>query len=520
MSDTPSEHRGSEQLISVYLHRTVGGETAPDLRLRILTAWAAESGDVNPLNSLRGEKDTTMNGKTETRKHLFRLGGGVLETLIAATVVFCAAIALVVTVPIADDANNGVVHGDNGPSTDQTDDDPDGGTNTDPQRDPAADAETVVAGMDQFADAMFGALVADPTRTNQNVWWSPASVARAISIAQIGARGVTRDEMRQLLHLPDDISDEALAEAWTHVIATAAATEGPEREQVKLVNADSLWTSPDFTLQPGLATLLTDRFDAQWMTTDFEDAYGSADRINAWIAEQTGDRIRQAVDGASIDPLTKFVLVNAMDLGALWPEEFDSTGRRDFHLLDGTTTDAMLMRCSADKYALATGDGWELMRLPLRHSTLEVVIVLPDLGRFTEVQRALTTADLNAALERAELVEVTARVPKFSTESQFDMTDLLKELGMRAAFDPARADFFPMRVGDVEMPLHLAEVRQVANLEVNEKGVRASAATVMRGRLGMDDDRVFTVDRPFLIRIRDTATGATLFMGRILDPTQ
>ena len=60
-----------------------------------------------------------------------------------------------------------------------------------------------------------------------------------------------------------------------------------------------------------------------------------------------------------------------------------------------------------------------------------------------------------------------------------------------------------------------------ANIDVDEEGTEAAAATaVIIGVLSSFPDAVtLTVDRPFVFALRDTQTGAVLFLGRITDPS-
>ena len=66
-----------------------------------------------------------------------------------------------------------------------------------------------------------------------------------------------------------------------------------------------------------------------------------------------------------------------------------------------------------------------------------------------------------------------------------------------------------------------------AYIDLNEQGTEAAAATsiIMRAtaaRVPFPEPPpiVFRADHPFLFLIRDTKTGAILFMGRITDPTK
>ena len=64
----------------------------------------------------------------------------------------------------------------------------------------------------------------------------------------------------------------------------------------------------------------------------------------------------------------------------------------------------------------------------------------------------------------------------------------------------------------------LGELVHEVSVELNETGTEAAAATALRG-LGADDDmRAFRVDQPFVFALRHRATGAVLFLGRVVDP--
>jgi serpin B len=67
-----------------------------------------------------------------------------------------------------------------------------------------------------------------------------------------------------------------------------------------------------------------------------------------------------------------------------------------------------------------------------------------------------------------------------------------------------------------------------AYIDVDENGTEAAAATAvvmvmataMASRYAPPPPIIFTADHPFLFLIRDNASGAILFMGRVTDPTR
>ena len=67
----------------------------------------------------------------------------------------------------------------------------------------------------------------------------------------------------------------------------------------------------------------------------------------------------------------------------------------------------------------------------------------------------------------------------------------------------------------------ISDVIHQANIDVDEKGTEAAAATavVMRATAMPAEPVTLRVDRPFLFALRDVPTGAILFLGRVADPS-
>ena len=96
---------------------------------------------------------------------------------------------------------------------------------------------------------------------------------------------------------------------------------------------------------------------------------------------------------------------------------------------------------------------------------------------------------------------------------------ILKEMGMKDAFDLLRADFSGMTE---KKELFISKVLHKAFVEVNEEGTEAAAATavVMNLKSMPRPAPVFRANRPFLFMIRDNYSGSILFMGRVMNPAK
>ena len=73
------------------------------------------------------------------------------------------------------------------------------------------------------------------------------------------------------------------------------------------------------------------------------------------------------------------------------------------------------------------------------------------------------------------------------------------------------------------VPLQISLVEHAADLKVDEQGTVAAAATGIVGPTAIAEPTgpIVTVnlDRPYLLLLRDDASGAVLFVSRVADPS-
>jgi serpin B len=152
--------------------------------------------------------------------------------------------------------------------------------------------------------------------------------------------------------------------------------------------------------------------------------------------------------------------------------------------------------------------------------SLAMDVLLPhDAEGLKKLESSLTDSALNELLLRANQQKIKVTFPKFTTTSQFGLAQTLSAMGMPLAFSD-QADFSGM---DGERDLYISTVIHKAYVNVDEAGTEAAAATAGVMALTSMMPRPspeFRADHPFIFLIRDTQSGAILFLGRVTDPTK
>lgn len=366
-----------------------------------------------------------------------------------------------------------------------------------------------------FALDLYRELVVD----GENFVFSPYSAAVALGMARAGARGQTAVEMDAVLHadLAGDLN------AGFNAIDRALAQRPGEFEtfdgslRLELSTANAIWSQIGLPLETGFLEVLGRDYGAGVRLVDYaQDTEGARQAINGWVSDQTNQRIPMLVAPGVVTASTRLVLTNAIYLNAPWAIPFSTGTTQAFHLLDDGQVDAAFMRLDLD-FPYLRGEDFQAFELAYIGGELSMVVIVPDEGRFAEVEAALTDAgllDLPGNLSRREL---QLQMPKFEFRVASALSAALKNLGMPTAFGGG-ADFSGITQA---ASLFISEVVHEAFIAVDELGTEAAAATAVAFDESAPADPVqLIVDRPFLFLIRDVETNTILFLGRVLDPTQ
>ncbi len=384
-----------------------------------------------------------------------------------------------------------------------------------------ADLADLADGNSAFGFDLYEAL----RQRDGNLFYSPHSISLALAMTYAGAGGQTESQMADALSfsLSQDRLHAAFNDLDLELASRGRGAEGGEGDRFRLNIANAVWGQKDHEFQESFLDVLAESYGAGVRMADFKAApEESRIAINDWVAESTEDRIEDLIPPGIIDSLTRMVLTNAIYFNASWDSPFSeaNTHEQPFHLLDGGRVDVSMMRTSED-FSYGEGEGYQAVDLPYVGHELSMTIIVPDRGRFREFEESLDAGLADRLIANLGVRHVTLDLPRFEFESQFRLGEILKSMGMSDTFDSTASDFSGMDgrsclAGDPGC-LYIKEVVHKAFVSVDEAGTEAAAATsvVMQVESSPQNPITVTVDRPFIFLIRDRASGAILFLGRV-----
>ncbi len=333
---------------------------------------------------------------------------------------------------------------------------------------------------------------------------SPASIGVAFAMLRAGAEGETAEQIDSVFGFPADDAGRAynsLSSRWM-----ADGKGAPE-----LSVANSLFFQNGLALRQSFLDALARDFGAGVRAVDF--AGDAADVINAWVKEQTRDRIDRLFDQLPAE--TQLVLANAIYLKAKWASPFtaEATRNDEFRRASDGSVRVPFMHQTA-YFDHARGPGWSALRLPYEGDELAMWVLLPD--RHDNPVALLDPEVLSQATRSATSQQVKLALPKWDFKTDAPLTDVLPAMGMPRAFT-GKAQFDRI----AEQPLEISQVMHRADITVDEEGTEAAAVTgiAMSVSLPLPPELTFDADHPFAFVVLHDPTSAPLFEGVVGDPS-
>ena len=376
---------------------------------------------------------------------------------------------------------------------------------------PAAEAQVVPA-LNAFATESYQYLA----RGDENLIFSPFNVATALSMALVGARARTAEEIQTVLHLRYDPNYNVALGTLLSDLTKANNKGGNE-----LLTANGLWLQMGFAIEPSFERTLASDYRAPLTLVDFiADSETARSRINEWTEEHTKQKIKNLLPAGSLDSRTRLVLTSAIYFYGKWQDPFVTSRTQPavFTLPTGATTKTNFMN-QTSHFGYTETSAAQILEMRYTGTGIAFDVLLPrSVSGFPDLEKSLTKENLRGWFGNLSTRNVQVALPKFHAESEFSLARALSIMGMSTAFSN-KADFSGISSG---RGLSLAQVVHKAFVDVSEQGTEAAAATgvsVSAAAVHAPEPLViFRADHPFMFLIRDTRTGAILFIGRLTNP--
>ncbi|XP_017684202.1 PREDICTED: heterochromatin-associated protein MENT-like [Lepidothrix coronata] len=381
----------------------------------------------------------------------------------------------------------------------------------------------------------------------QNIFFSPWSIATALAMVHLGAKGDTAVQTAEVLHFNQTAREEGSSE--TRRSPGRPKKDDPEHERAEnihsgfrkllpvnnkrrstylLKSANRLYEEKTYPLLPKFLQLITSYYNAKSQAVNFKTAAEQVRaQISSWVENKTERKIQSLLPAGSLHSRTVLFLVNAIYFKGKWEKKFleKNTSEMPFRLNKNETKPVQMM-FKKDRFNMTyIGDlQTKILELPYVGNELSMIILLPDAIQdgstgLERLERELTYEKLIDWIspEMMYSTEVRVSLPRFKLEEDYNLNPILSSMGMPDAFDLGKADFSGMSSGN---ELVLSKVVHKSFVEVNEEGTEAAAATaaVMMFPTSVRIIPDFTADHPFLFFIRHNKSSSILFCGRFCSP--
>ncbi len=375
------------------------------------------------------------------------------------------------------------------------------------------DLQTVVKGNSAFGFDLYQELKEE----KGNLFFSPYSISTALAMTYAGARGQTQREMAEVLHF--SLEQEPVHSSFSKLQSELNAIQ--DKGPVKVRIANSLWVQEGYHFLDTFFNLNKKYYGAGLNFVDFATKTEATRKtINIWVENKTQQKIKELIKPRMIDSLTTLALCNAIYFRGDWLSQFDKkrTMDADFYISTDRTIKVPMMN-QKSKFKFKDFSDFSAIELLYEGNDLSMIIFLPkEIDGLAELERNLTNDNVKNWIDKLSNSyesEILVSLPKFKTTCEFELENVLGEMGMPHAF--AGADFSGMTG---KKDLFISKVIHKAFVDVNEEGTEAAAATAVVVEKGISRPLTFQANHPFVFLIPENQTGSILFVGRIVDPTE
>ena len=343
------------------------------------------------------------------------------------------------------------------------------------------------AEVDSMVNGVAFRLVHEMQKNHDNLLVSPLGLCYALNMLNAGADGATQRQINRFL------GREILADRLcrTMLLADAATKD----RQVK-------------TQSDKVTTLIVDNRVDVGRGISLLPAFEERMKESYFAAIEEGNEAQ------------KIMLSNTLRFDGVWKEAFDSSQTQVslFTTAEGKLQKVPLMSGRFKLDYTETND-YQLVKIPY-NGGFNLYVLLPKTGEKLEsIVSKLNVTTWQQALKQMQMADVSLWFPRLSTAKKNDMISVLKNLGVRDAFDMQLANLSKMTLGQA----YVSGVKQEVQIDFNEQRTEAEAKTTMEvAVLSATEEpkkkeiqrRFVRCDHPFLYVVTNRF-GAICFIGEV-----
>lgn len=347
--------------------------------------------------------------------------------------------------------------------------------------------DTERAEVDSMVNGVAFRLVHEMQKNHDNLLVSPLGLCYALNMLNAGADGATQRQINRFL------GRKILADRLcrTMLLADAATKD----RQVK-------------TQSDKVTTLIVDNRVDVGCGISLLPAFEECMKESYFAAIEEGNEAQ------------KIILSNTLRFDGVWKEAFDSSQTQVslFTTAEGKQQKVPLMSGRFKLDYTETND-YQLVKIPY-NGGFNLYVLLPKTGEKLEpIVSNLDVTTWQQTLKQMQMADVSLWFPRLSTAKKNDMISVLKNLGVRDAFDMQLANLSKMTLGQA----YVSGVKQEVQIDFNEQRTEAEAKTTMEVAVLCATEepkkkeiqrRFVRCDHPFLYVVTNRF-GAICFIGEV-----
>ncbi|XP_044513854.1 serpin B8-like [Gracilinanus agilis] len=306
----------------------------------------------------------------------------------------------------------------------------------------------------------------------ENVVFSPPSILFILAMVLLGAQNNTADQIKKSLFLERNRNIDR------HFLSLLTEMNKPNVHCL-IHGANRVFGENVLNFLPSFKESCKKFYDSDLEDVCFsEEAETVRKYINAWVAEKTGGTILELLPEDTVNPLSLLIFVNIINFKLKWKNEAEPMKRtlrshKEKHkMAKFTVKEGIFLGFYSEEL------GANVCRSTYNGEEWNIIFVLPvDDGK--KMAKRLTyeifTAWMNPeVVALMEILHNQLFLPKFKVEKSYNMAHILCSLGISDAFNEDKADFSGL---STLKDIYLLSVFHSSSLELNEEGIKASAAT-------------------------------------------